>query len=194
MSKNDNRTPAADDRLRRDEAPMTRGDRGAVDGAARENETGLIDDMSELQALLASEFEQVALPTPPRIPGWHTCWLTTTSTYDSIQKRQRLGYVPVVASEVKGFETGGAASAAFEGAITCNEMILFKIKEERYQAIMRLFHHQRPLEEEESIYERIKSQTSEEDRSGRSLGKVEGDGFTQLGQNISRAKQGVPVF
>jgi hypothetical protein len=189
-----NQTSTSDDRLRRDQAPTVRGERSVVEDAARTNETGLIDDLSELNKLLASEFDQVALPTPPQIPGWHVCWLTTGSTYDSVQKRQRLGYIPVTAADVPGFETGGPASAQFEGAITCNEMILFKIQEPRYQAIMKMFHHQRPLDEENSIYERIQAQTSEEDSSGNQLGKPEGDGFTQLGKNIERARSGAPQF
>ena len=184
----------ADDRLRRDLAPAARGDRGVAEDAARANETGLTLDLDELQAVMASEFDQVALPTAPRIPGWHVCWLTTGSQYDSIQKRQRLGYIPVTAAEVPGFDAGGLKSAAFEGAVTCNEMVLFKIKEERYQAIMQLFHHKRPLDEEEGIYAQILEQTSSQDKSGKTLAKPEGDGFTQLGRNIERAKSGAPVF
>ena len=171
-----------------------RGDRGVVEDAARTQETGLVDDLSDLNNLLASEFDQVALPTPPQVPGWHLCWLTTGSTYDSVQKRQRLGYVPVTASDVPGFETGGAASAQFEGAITVNEMVLFKIRQERYQAIMKMFHHTRPLAEEESIYSKLQELTGEEDSSGRSLAKPEGDGFNQLGENIRRAQANNPVY
>lgn len=184
----------ADDRLRRDLAPAARGTRGVDEDTARANETGLTTDLDELQSLMESEFDQVALPNAPRIPGWHVCWLTTGSQYDSIQKRQRLGYMPVLAAEVPGFDAGGMNSAAFEGAITCNEMVLFKIKEERYQAIMQLFHHKRPLDEEEGIYAQILEQTSAEDKSGKPLARPEGDGFTQLGKNIARAKTGVPVF
>jgi hypothetical protein len=182
-----------DDRVRRDTAPTARGDRGIEEDAARANETGLVHDVSELERMLASEFDQVALPTPPHIPGWHTCWLTTGSQYDTVQKRQRLGYVPVKQADVPGFEAGGMTSAQFEGAITCNEMVLFKITEDRYQAIMRMFHHSKPLAEEQSIYEKVVNE-QQEDSTGRPLGKLEGDGFTQLGQNIERAKRGVPVF
>lgn len=185
---------AADDRLRRDTAPTVRGDRGISEDAARTNETGLVNSAEDIQSLLQSEFDQVALPTPPQMPGWHTCWLTTGSQYDSIQKRQRLGYVPVLASELPGFDIGGTRSAAFEGAITCNEMVLFKITEDRYQAIMAHFHHNRPLEEETSIYEAALQQSDEKDSSGRQLAKPEGDGFTQLGRNIQRAKQTAPTF
>lgn len=187
-----NSASAADDRLRRDEASSARGERGVTEDAARANETGLVDNLADIESMLASEFDQVALPTPPQIPGWHLCWLTTGSAYDAIQKRQRLGYQPVVASELPGFETGSLNSAAFPGAITCNEMVLFKIRQERYQAIMKMFHHTRPLAEEESIYNA--AQQSEKDSSGRDLVSFEGDGLTQMGKNIERAKAASPVF
>lgn len=185
---------SADDRVRRDTAPTVRGERSISEDAARTNETGLVNDLSELHSLLASEFDQVALPTPPQLPGWHLCWLTTGSTYDSVQKRQRLGYVPVTAADVPGFETGGMSSAQFEGALTCNEMVLFKIRSEHYNAIMKMFHHTRPLAEEESIYTRLQELSGEEDSSGHRLAKAEGDGFNQLGANINRAKSSTPVF
>jgi hypothetical protein len=37
------------------------------------------------------------------MPGWHLCWLTTTSAYDTIQKRMRLGY-SAVRLGVPGFD------------------------------------------------------------------------------------------
>jgi hypothetical protein len=189
---------SADDRVRRDKAPTARGDRGIDEDAARANQTGLINDMDEFQKLLASEFDQVALPTPPEIPGWHVCWLTTGSAYDTVQKRQRLGYIPVTASELPGFETGGIASAQFGGAITCNEMVLFKISSDRYQMMMNTFHNIRPLEEEENIYAQVQELSGDTDSKGKpAVRKVAGDqddGFTQLGKSIERAKNGMPVF
>jgi hypothetical protein len=60
-----------------------------------------------------------ALPEVPNgaIPGYHFCWLSTTNTYDSIDKRVALGYEPVKASELgKGFEgLGKMSSGKFEG-------------------------------------------------------------------------------
>lgn len=184
---------AADDRLRRDSSPDTRGERGIVEDAMRVNETGLVDDVSDLHALIASEFEQVALPSPPPIPGWHLCWLTTGSQYDTLAKRQRLGYTPVNASELPGFDPGGMNSAAFEGAVTCNEMVLFKIPEARYQAIMTYFHHSKPLQEEEAIYAKIEELQGDTAHGGKTLAKPE-EGFTQLNRNIERARRGVPTF
>lgn len=183
-----------DDRLRRNTAPNVRGGRGVAEDAARTDETGLVDNLSELQAMLASEFDQVALPTPPQIPGWHCCWLTTSSTYDSVQKRMRLGFVPVTAEDLPGFEVGGQSSAQFGGAISCNEMVLFKIASDRYNAIMNLFHHRRPMEEETGVYAKVEQIAGDEDSSGRQLVEQEGDGFDQLAKNIKRATQLNPVF
>ena len=58
----------------------------------------------ERRRMFRSEFTQEALPTPPEIPGFHLCWLSTTNQYDPIHKKLRLGYIPVKAEELPGFE------------------------------------------------------------------------------------------
>jgi len=58
----------------------------------------------ERRKMWSDEWTQSALPKVPEIPGWHLCWLSTTNAYDSIDKRMRLGYVPVMADEFPGFE------------------------------------------------------------------------------------------
>ncbi len=106
----------------------------------------------------------------------------------------RRGYVPVTQAELPGFDAGGQISAAHGNAISCNEMVLFKIKDEFYQAYMREFHHKRPLREEQAIYERVMGQASETDSSGKSLFREEdGPGFSQLGKTPATA-QGAPRF
>jgi hypothetical protein len=86
-------------------------------------------------------------------------WLTTSSQYDSIQKRQRLGYSPVRQSEMPGFDaSNGQTLAGYDGHVTCNEMVLFKIPQDRYQKIMTFFHHKKPLEEEEGIIGKFNDQ------------------------------------
>ena len=47
----------------------------------------------------SEEMTQSALPKLDPLPGWHLCWLSTTNSYDSIDKRMRLGYVPVKSDE-----------------------------------------------------------------------------------------------
>lgn len=136
------------------------------------------------------EFSQEALPTPPAIPGWHFCWLSTTNQYDPIYKRMRMGYEPVKAEDseaLKEFEHLRLKSGEYEGCIAVNEMVLFKIPQEIYQEVMEEYHHNMPLEEEE----RIKSNalTNDRDSHGRKLGQVEGEGYNDMASRIP-----VPTF
>lgn len=197
MTKNTRNTPnLTDERTRRDPASDVRGDRGITEDLEREG-TGLISD-DDLDKIIAAEFEQTALPEPPPLPGWHLCWCSTTSQYDSLQKRQRLGYMPVRRDEMPGFDaSNGANLANFEGFVTCNEMILCKIAEPRYQALMRYFHHKRPLQEEEAIIAKTDAAKQElEDRSGRKLVQSEGmDGMEDLERSVRVAQaRGAPTF
>ena len=101
------------------------------------------EELSKRERLEAfrDKWQNSALPDIPKglIPGMHLCWLSTTNTYDSIDKRMALGYEPVKAVELKGFETlGKMSSGKFEGCVSCNEMVLFKIPEEIYQEVMRM--------------------------------------------------------
>ena len=48
----------------------------------------------ERRRMWSEEWTQSALPKLPTMDGWHLCWLSTTNSYDSIDKRMRLGYVP----------------------------------------------------------------------------------------------------
>ena len=53
-----------------------------------------------------------------RIPGWHLCWLSTTNSYDTIDKRIRLGYVPVKADELPGFDNYRVKAGEHVGQIS----------------------------------------------------------------------------
>ena len=81
--------------------------------------------------------------------GWHLCWLSTTNSYDSIDKRMRLGYVPVKADELPGYEDYRVKSGEHVGYISCNEMLLFKLPMDIYQEVMLYQHHEKPREEAE---------------------------------------------
>ena len=63
-------------------------------------------------------------------------------------------------------------------------MLLFKIPAQTYEDLMMIYHHEMPLEQEETIKENVKRK-QEEDSSGRSLGQVEGD-FENLGRGPGR--------
>jgi hypothetical protein len=133
------------------------------------------------------KWQNSALPDLPPgvIPGFHLCWLSTTNNYDSIDKRLALGYEPVKASELgKGFENlGKMSSGKFEGCVSCNEMVLFKLPEEIYQEVMKMLHLDDPLEHQRNITAQVRS-TAQEGKGGRSL--LEG-GLLEMEKETARA-------
>jgi hypothetical protein len=139
----------------------------------------------------SEEWTQSALPKLPNMDGWHLCWLSTTNSYDSIDKRIRQGYVPVKSEEFPGFENYRVKSGEHVGYISCNEMLLFKLPMDIYQDIMLYQHHEKPREEEEKIrVQQEQLQGAARDSRGRSLVSVEGEGFGGFDQQPSK----MPVF
>ena len=143
----------------------------------------------ERRKMFSDEWTQSALPKLPEMPGWHLCWLSTTNSYDSIDKRIRLGYVPVKTEEIPGFENFRVKAGEHAGFIACNEMLLFKIPMEVYQDIMLHMHHEKPMEESEKIRVQLENLQGARDSSGRSLGQVEGEGFGEIERSVP-----TPVF
>ena len=143
----------------------------------------------ERRQMWKDEWTQSALPNAPDIPGWHVCWLSTTNSYDSIDKRIRLGYVPVRADELPGFENYRVKAGEDIGFIACNEMRLYKIPMDVYQDIMLQMHHDAPMEEADKIRVQVENLQGARDSSGKSLGKVEGEGFGDFDRNVP-----TPVF
>jgi hypothetical protein len=137
----------------------------------------------------SDEWTQSALPKLPELPGWHLCWLSTTNTYDSIDKRIRLGYVPVKAEELLGFDNYRVKAGEHVGFIACNEMLLYKLPMEIYQDVMLQLHHEAPMSETDKIRVQLESLQGARDSSGKSLGRVEGEGFGDLDRNVK-----TPVF
>lgn len=184
----ENELDQAEERVTRSRAPDVRGDRGFNEDSER---TGAaFDDIDEFERQLESEFEDDRLPSPPKLAGYHTCWLTSNNNYDSIGKRQRLGYIPVRQDEAPSFNvSNGQKIDSFEGVITCNEMVLHKIQEARYQALMNYYHHKRPLQDEGAQIQKIRDGNEQaEDRNGRSLGSTEGDGINTLERSVQRGR------
>jgi len=141
----------------------------------------------ERVAAFRDKWQNSALPDLPNgvLPGFHLCWLSTTNTYDSIDKRIALGYEPVKASDLgKGFEgLGKMSSGKFEGCISCNEMVLFKLPEDVYQEVMRMLHLEDPLEHQRNITAQVRN-TAEERKGGRSL--LEG-GLLEMEKDTAKA-------
>jgi hypothetical protein len=175
-----------DDRLKRN----TRAGREtrADDDASRRPPEEQFVSSEERRRAFRSEWLQEALPTPPEISGFHLCWLSSTNQYDPIHKRLRLGYTPVKAEEVHGFETYKVKSGEHEGFVACNEMILYKLPIDIYQDLMAEMHHYAPLDEQEKVQVQQDQMLGAKDSRGKSLVMIEGDGmkFDQTAK--------VPVF
>lgn len=145
----------------------------------------------ERRKMWSEEWTQSALPKLPSLTGWHLCWLSTTNSYDSIDKRIRLGYVPVKSEEFPGYEDYRVKSGEHVGYISCNEMLLFKLPMDVFQEVMTHMHHEKPLEEAEKIRVQVEQLSGARDSNGKSLVKVEGEG---MGNFVDQQSNRTPVF
>ena len=147
----------------------------AYDRAATENRE--LSDDARVE-MFRQQFIQAALPDLPKIPGYHTCWLTTTNPRDSIQARIRLGYEPVKPEEVPGWEYASIKTGEWQGFIGVNEMLAFKLPISLYKKYMQAVHYDAPNEEEARLLGNTEAMKEQAERSGSSL--VEGDGISAI--------------
>jgi hypothetical protein len=166
-----------------------RNDRSSEDASRQAPEDKFISKQ-ERRKMWSEEWTQSALPKLPDMNGWHLCWLSTTNSYDSIDKRIRLGYVPVKSDELPGYEDYKVKSGEHVGYISCNEMLLFKLPMDIYQEIMTHYHHDQPREEAEKIRVQVENLQGQRDSNGRSLANIEGEGIGSIDQQPNRT----PVF
>lgn len=173
-----------DERLKRG-VDDSRVDRESADHV-RTAEDGTAFTADERRKFYRNEWKQEVLPNPPAIPGYHLCWLSSSSKMDPVQNRMRLGYVPVKANEINGFDKTSMSTmkgGEWDGFVSCNEMLLFKLPMDIYQEMMTEFHHNMPLEQEQNIRQQIEHDNSQRDSSGKNLGSIVGDGFNDMGRN-----------
>lgn len=176
-----------DQRLKKNVTAGGREDRANHDSVREAPEEKFVS-AEQRRKMWKDEWTQSALPSVPEISGWHLCWLSTTNGYDSIDKRIRLGYVPVKAEEIPGYENYRVKAGQHDGYIACNEMLLYKLPMDIYQEVMTAMHHDAPMEDAEKI--RIQAeQLQGKDSSGKRLGSVEGEGLGNLDKPVP-----VPVF
>ena len=135
----------------------------------------------ERVAMFRQQFFQSSLPDLPAIPGWHMCWLTTNNPRDSIQMRIRLGYEPVKADDVPGWEYATLKTGDWQGFIGVNEMLAFKLPLSLYEKYMREAHHDAPLREEEKLTDTAEF-LEQQAKSSKSRITV-GDGNLALGED-----------
>jgi hypothetical protein len=177
----------SDSRLKKDHSAGGRTNRASEDADRAAPEDQFVS-AEERRKMWKEEWTQSALPSIPEIPGWHLCWLSTTNSYDSIDKRMRLGYVPVKADEVAGFDNLRVKAGEHVGFVACNEMLLYKLPMDVYQDVMAQVHHEAPLEEANKI--RVQAeQIQGRDSSGKRLGAIEGEGLGEIDKPIP-----APIF
>ena len=170
------------DRIKNSAADQSRSNRALEDRAVTEDRLRQ-DPEEQRRASLRNEFMYAALPNIPNIPGFHTCWLSTTHQYDHIPNRMRLGYVPIKPDELpEGWNTHSVKSGNWEGFVGINEMLAFKIPMDRYKEIMHELHHAAPLDEET----RLRTQTEQLADTLRRHGSraMIGDGNADLGSFV----------
>jgi hypothetical protein len=165
-----------DNRLKKNTLAGGRDNRSADDRSRASADESLASSQERRRAF-RSEWLQEALPTPPEIKGFHLCWLSTTNQYDPSHKRLRMGYTPVKAEELPGFDTYRVKSGELEGFVACNEMVLYKMPLNIYQEIMTEMHHNAPMDEQEKIKVQQDQLLNAKDSNGRRLGQIEGDGM-----------------
>lgn len=164
---------STDERLKK--SADNRQDRAMADRAVTEDRVISDDERVEM---FRQQFFQSALPDLPKIPGWHTCWLTTTNPRDSIQNRLRLGYQPVKPEDVPGWEYATIKTGDWNGFIGVNEMLAFKLPLSLYEKFMQEAHHDAPNREEEKLTDTAEFMEQQARASGSKL--YEGDGMGDL--------------
>lgn len=138
--------------------------------------------------MFRQQFIQSALPDLPKIPGWHTCWLTTTNPRDSIQIRMRLGYEPIKPEDVPGWEYVTLKTGEYVGFIGVNEMLAFKLPQSLYERFMAETHYDAPLREEEKLSDTAEFLQQQARRQGTEI--MMGDGTAELVQRVPRPSFG----
>ena len=179
-----------DSRLKKSLQAGGRNDRASEDASRRPPEEKFMS-AQERRKMWSDEWTQSALPNVPGIPGWHLCWLSSTNGYDTIDKRMRLGYVPVTADELPGFDNFRVKAGENVGKIACNEMLLFKLPMDIYQDVMTQLHFEAPMDEEEKIRAQVENLQGAKDSNGRRLVQKEGDGMGRFDQQQTNR---APIF
>lgn len=152
----------------------------------RTKQDGTALTMDERIAMLRQMHTGDILPDPNQLkhkdPEMHYFWASTTNQSDPIYRRQQLGYEFVKAEELPELAMDfRVKDGLYEGCIMCNEMLLMKIPNILAEELMKINHHERPLEEERRVQaEAIK--TDAVDRDGTPLGgfSAEDRGFKSM--------------
>lgn len=131
---------------------------GSTDRDAREmidrpiTENRELSDAERIEMFRMASFQHV-LPDIPKIPGYHVCWISTTSQNDTLHYRMRLGYEFITRADIPGwdFDMNSLKTGEHAGKIGINEMVAMKLKDSLYQAYMMENHHNKPAAEDTKL-------------------------------------------
>ncbi len=139
----------------RDDTPDDRTSRAMMDRVITENRE--MTDADRIEAFRMQHFQHV-LPDIPKIPGYHVCWLSTTSPTDTVMYRMRLGYEPIKREDIPGwdFDRLSLKTGEYAGYVGINEMLAFKIRQNLYDAYMMENHHDAPNRQDEKLIQDVK--------------------------------------
>lgn len=164
-------------------AAETRGNREeryAHDREADDREMSEDREMAEAERLefFKASLMQELLPSLPKIPGYHVCWITTTHKTDTVAFRLRLGYSLIHAAELPGFDGVFLKAGDYAGVVSCNEMLAAKIPLSLFNKYMAHVHHTLPNEQADKIRVNIELMKQKAKAMGADL--IEGDGTEEL--------------
>jgi len=126
------------------------------------------------------------LPNLPKIPGFHTIWLTTTNNADPMHRRMQMGYILIKSTEIPGYDDAAIKEGPYAGVIGCSEMVAAKLPMELYELYMTEAHHTQPLREEERLRAII---DVIEQEAARKKARIEvEEGSRQLGRRTPKPK------
>ena len=164
----------SDERLKK-AAGDDRTSRAMEDRAVTESRE-LSDD--DRVAMFQNSFFTERLPNLPAIPGYHVVWLTTTNAGDSIANRIRLGYEPIKAEDIPGWDYVSIKSGEYQGFIGVNEMLAFKLRDSLYQRYMLEVHHNAPNREAGKMTDTLKFIQDQKQKKG-SVAEIS-EGFDEM--------------
>ncbi len=107
------------------------------------------------------------LPPAPDMPGFHTFWATTTNNKDTVEGRQRLGYMLVTRAELPDFCLNSQKSGELtDDRIMINEMVLMKLPLDLWEEDMMYKHYELPREQIQNLKDSV---TIGQDGKGRKV-------------------------
>lgn len=168
----------SDERLKKSLGNEGRASRAMEDRAVTERRD--LSDDDRIRMFNEQHFQN-ALSDLPKIPGYHVFWASLTNERDTIQQRMRWGYELIKAEEIPGWDLANSVkSGTLEGAVSINEMVAMKIKDELYRKFMMINHHEKPQAEQGLLADQAENMREDARRRGSDL--MLGDGTAALRQ------------